>query len=183
MFEVEQTVIPGCYIIKPKVLSDERGNFVKVYHDTAFLDHNLQFTLMEQYYSTSKRDVIRGLHFQAPPDDHVKLVYCTNGHVLDIILDIRIGSPTYGRHVAVNLNSENRRVIYIPKGLAHGFSVISEEATMVYNLSTVYAPLNDKGIRWDSADIPWSIHSPIISDRDQDFPLFKDFESPFYYEQ
>jgi dTDP-4-dehydrorhamnose 3,5-epimerase len=183
MFKLEQTAISGCYIIKPTVTSDERGNFVKVYHDGEYMDYNLQFTMKEQYYSTSKRDVIRGLHFQAPPDDHVKLVYCTNGHVLDIILDIRNGSPTYGRHVAVTLNSEHRYLIYIPKGLAHGFSVLSEEATMVYNLSTVYAPSNDRGIRWDSADIAWPTRSPIISERDKAFPLFKDFESPFYYEQ
>jgi dTDP-4-dehydrorhamnose 3,5-epimerase len=183
MFEVEQTAISGCYIIKPTVLTDNRGNFVKIYHEGAYIEHNLRFTLMEQYYSTSKKDVIRGLHFQAPPDDHVKLVYCTNGHVLDIILDIRNGSPTYGRHVAVNLNSEERHVIYIPKGLAHGFGVLSEEATMVYNLSTVYAPSNDKGIRWDSADIAWPVTSPIISERDKAFPLLKHFESPFYYER
>lgn len=168
--------------LQPKAFGDARGRFVKVFHEQAFRDLGLHTDFAEEYYSVSHRNVIRGLHFQTPPHDHVKLVYCVQGEVLDVVLDLRVGSPTYGQHATFRLSAEKANSIYIPKGMAHGFCALSDEAIMVYKVSTVYAPHNDAGVRWDSAGIDWPTASPIISDRDAGFAGFGEFTSPFTYE-
>jgi dTDP-4-dehydrorhamnose 3,5-epimerase len=179
-----ETNLPGCYIIQPKVFLDERGSFVKTFHQEIFAQHKLETKYVEEIYSISHQNVLRGLHFQIPPHQHTKLVYCLFGRVIDAVVDLRVGSPTYGESETFELSQENARVVYIPAGFAHGFYATTEKAIMVYNLSRVYAPDYDAGIRWDSVGISWPLGraNPIISERDRAFLPFSEFKSPFIYE-
>lgn len=182
MFELNHSQLRGCFELQPKVLADARGKFVKVFHEQAFAALGLQTDFAEEYYSVSYKNVIRGMHFQVLPMDHVKLVYCVEGDVLDVVLDLRTGSPTYGQYALFELSAAKASSIYIPKGMAHGFCVRSEQAIMVYKVSTVYSPAQDTGILWSSAGIPWPTTDAILSARDQSFTTFAQFESPFRYE-
>jgi dTDP-4-dehydrorhamnose 3,5-epimerase len=177
------TSIPGCFEIEPRVFTDDRGTFVKIFHKNMFEESGFGSEIREQYYSKSKKGVLRGLHFQTPPHDHLKIVYCTDGEVLDVVVDLRKKSPTYGKHQIFSLSAEKGNVIYIPQGLAHGFYVLSETATMVYNVSTVYTPESDMGIHWESVGIDWPDRKPIVSERDNGFRSFSEFISPFEYKE
>lgn len=179
--KIVATAIPGCYQIVTDIRRDERGSFVKVFHEDIFREHGLATDFREEYYSTSRRGVIRGLHFQTPPHDHAKLVYCTHGAVMDVALDLRKGSPMYGQHITLELSAENGHMLYLPAGLAHGFCSLSEQSLMVYKVTTTYAPHNDGGVRWDSAGIAWPVQDPIMSPRDGTFPTLGAFDSPFAY--
>lgn len=179
MFEINESQIEGCYKITPKIIKDERGSFVKVFHSKAFLDAGLESSFVEEYYSKSKKGVIRGLHFQTPPEDHVKIVYCSEGSVFDVVVDLRIGSKTFGKFETFTLNSENANMVYIPKGIAHGFCSLSNSSTLIYKTSTVYSPSQDSGILWNSVGINWPVEEPILSRRDKEFVDFKSFKSPF----
>lgn len=180
--QIQGTAIPGCFEIIPRLLTDERGSFVKTYHHDMFHQHGLETDWREEYYSISRKGVLRGLHFQVPPHDHAKLVYCIAGRVLDAVLDLRIGSPTYQQHILFELNAETAHMLYLPKGVAHGFYTLSESATMMYKVTTVYAAECDSGILWSSVGIPWPDKTPIVSARDNAFPVFADFRAnPFYY--
>jgi dTDP-4-dehydrorhamnose 3,5-epimerase len=163
----------------PRRQEDERGSFVKVFHRDTFTALGLVTDFPEEYYSLSRRGVIRGLHFQVPPAQHVKLVFCTQGWVQDVVVDLRAGSPTYRRHAAVELSAEAANLLYIPPGLAHGFCVLSGWATLVYKVSSQYSPEHDAGILWNSAGIDWTVDAPIISARDQAHPRLGDFKTPF----
>lgn len=174
--------ILGCFEIIPETFKDERGTFVKTFHESVFKENRLEINYPEEYYSFSHKRVLRGLHFQLPPMDHIKLVYCVLGKVFDVVVDLRVGSPTYGQFETFELSSEKANMIYIPKGLAHGFYVLSESAIMVYRVTTVYSPEHDTGILWNSVGIPWPDEKPIISKRDSEFKPFKDFKSPFIYQ-
>lgn len=180
--EKVETTIPGCFELRPRVAADARGSFVKTFHRDTFAGLGLCTDWAEQFYSMSRRNVLRGLHFQLPPHDHAKLVYCPEGEVLDVGVDLRTGSPSYGQHIAIHLSSEAGNMLYLPAGLAHGFVALSEQALMVYNVSSVYAPAHDTGIRWDSCGIDWPVADPLVSDRDQQFPTLADFASPFVFE-
>ena len=182
MIEVRSTRIPGCFELQPRIVGDQRGHFVKVFNHSAFVTNGLETAFAEEYYSVSHRGVIRGLHFQIPPKDHVKMVYCVAGQVLDVVVDLRRRSPTYGQFDLMELSAMKANCIYIPKGLAHGFCVISETATLIYKVSTVYAPEHDTGIHWNSVAIPWPLSNPILSARDCTFPALAEFDSPFSYD-
>jgi dTDP-4-dehydrorhamnose 3,5-epimerase len=175
------TAIPGCFELQPPVLADSRGAFVKTFREDWFAELGLRTAWVEQYYSVSKRRVLRGLHFQLPPHDHAKLVYCTAGEVMDVAVDLRVGSPSFGQHACVTLSSTLGNMVYLDVGLAHGFYTLSDNATLVYNVTSVYAPRHDCGIRWDSVDVPWPDKHPALSDRDSRLVPFKDFASPFSY--
>lgn len=179
--EINKTKIPGCYQINPFVFRDERGSFVKTFHAEIFKEYQLDTNFAEEYYSVSHHNVLRGLHFQLPPREHTKMVYCVQGKVIDAVVDLRVGSPTYGKFETFELSAEKANIIYIPPGLAHGFYVTSETAIIVYKVSTVYAPEQDTGILWNSVDIPWQTEEPILSHRDSNFVAFADFDSPFEY--
>lgn len=183
--ELRQTIIPGCYEIQPKMFEDERGLFVKTFQDTVFSDLNLRIDWREEYYSKSKKGVIRGMHFQLPPAQHAKLVYCLEGIVKDVILDLRVGSPTYGRCIEIELSSSNGNMVYIPEGMAHGFYTISDNAILQYKVTSVYSPEHDAGILWSSISANWNIanNEAIVSVRDQNFPKIDDFVSPFLFEE
>lgn len=183
MFELTSVHLPGVFLLKPKVIEDMRGRFVKTLHEEWFTDHSLESSFVEEYYSVSRPGVLRGLHFQRPPMDHVKMVYAIAGRVLDAVVDLREGSPTYRQHALFELSAERGEILYIPQGLAHGFYVPGEkDATLVYKVSTVYSPEHDAGILWSSAGIQWPDANPVLSPRDSAFPKLQDFHSPFKFE-
>jgi dTDP-4-dehydrorhamnose 3,5-epimerase len=182
IFQRIETNISGCFELLPKIYSDERGKLVKVFQQEAFEMEGLCSCFTEEFYSVSRKNVIRGLHFQTPPAAHVKLVYCIDGIVQDAVLDIRAGSPTFGENIVVELTSTKGNMLYIPMGLAHGFCTLSETATVVYKTSSSYAPACDQGILWNSANIPWATSNPILSDRDLSHPTLIQFSSPFIFE-
>ncbi|BBL74474.1 dTDP-4-dehydrorhamnose 3,5-epimerase family protein [Methylomagnum ishizawai] len=181
LFEARATVLPGCLELRPRIVGDGRGRFVKVFHAEAFAALGLETVYPEEYYSVSKAGVIRGLHFQIPPMDHAKLVYCVAGRIQDAALDIRRGSPTYGRSLTLELSAELGNMLYLPSGLAHGFCVLGETAVVVYKTSRPYSPAHDSGLRWDSAGIPWHTAEPILSERDQGHPPLAGYASPFVF--
>ncbi|MFM8911405.1 MAG: dTDP-4-dehydrorhamnose 3,5-epimerase [Flammeovirgaceae bacterium] len=183
MFNIKKTKIAGCIEIQPISFQDNRGRFVKVFHALEFEKHYLSTRFMEEFYSSSEPGVLRGLHFQTPPHEHEKLVYCVQGEVFDVVLDLRVGSPTYGQAQHFILNAVHANMLYIPAGLAHGFCTMSEAATLVYKVTSVHAPAYDQGILWSSIPIDWPVNNPIVSDRDSKFPTLAQFASPFAYEK
>lgn len=134
---------------------------------------------MEQYHSYSNKNVIRGMHFQLPPHDHTKLVYCASGSVTDLILDLRKSSQTYGNFFKIAFTSDSAQALYIPSGIAHGFAAIGEPAIMVYNVTSEYEPHHDAGIHWNSFVYNCGLELPAISERDQSLMSFERFISPF----
>ncbi len=174
-----KTKLDGVYIIEQTVFSDDRGCFVKTFHEDTFKEKGLESNFSESFYSESKKNVIRGMHFQTPSHDHAKMATVIVGKIIDVILDIRTQSPTYGEFITVELSRENRKSVYIPKGLAHGFVSLVDDSVVYYMTSTVYAPKNDGGIRWDSFGYDWNIQNPIISERDKSFEAFSEYNSPF----
>ncbi|RRJ94453.1 dTDP-4-dehydrorhamnose 3,5-epimerase [Opitutaceae bacterium TAV4] len=169
----------GAHLLKPKVFEDARGDFVKTFHSGAFAELGIPFAPAEEFFSTSRKGVLRGMHFQLPPHDHAKLVYCIRGRVLDVLVDLRKTSPTYRQVASAELSCENHHQFYIPSGVAHGFLALEDNSVMVYKTTTVYAPSHDAGIRWDSFDFNWGTTAPIISPRDTAFSPLADFVSPF----
>ncbi len=180
--EIRATKISGCYELSPIVFhKDYRGSFVKTFHKDVFSKHGLETNFVEEYYSVSVQNVLRGLHFQTPPADPNKLVYCPLGRIMDVIVDVRVGSPSYGQFEVFDLSAENGKMVYLEPGLAHGFYVLSETAMVMYKISQLYAPENDTGIRWDSVGIPWPSNNPILSQRDKEFLPLAEFKNPFVY--
>ncbi|SKC69918.1 dTDP-4-dehydrorhamnose 3,5-epimerase [Maledivibacter halophilus] len=173
------TRIKDVYIIKSKIRTDKRGAFYKTYNENIFKEYNLCTEFKESYYSISKKDVIRGMHFQLPPFDHEKLVYVPKGKIIDVVLDMRKKSQTFGEYVDIELSEKNKLSIYIPKGCAHGFKSLEDNTITVYNVSTAYNPDYDSGVRWDSFGMDWEIDNPIVSNRDKGFKDFAEFRIPF----
>lgn len=183
MFSLRETGLPGCFEVCPIKHKDERGTFVKTVHADWFKQHGLAHQFTETFFSRSKENVLRGLHFQRPPAAHAKLVYCVEGAIDDAVVDIRIGSPTFGKHAVVRLDSQQANMLYVPIGLAHGFHVPAGEALVMYHTTAVHAPQLDDGIRWDSAGIPWQTARPMLSPRDSTFKSLEEYSSPFTYSQ
>lgn len=181
LFQLAEAGIPGYMELRPHIHDDSRGRFVKVFQQEFFAVAGLCANFTEDFYSISHRHVIRGLHFQIPPADHAKLVYCVAGQVQDVVVDIRVGSPAFGRYAVTNLSAKAGNMLYIPPGLAHGFCTLSETATVLYKTSTSHSPAHDQGILWNSADIPWATDNPILSDRDRSYPSLREFNSPFVF--
>lgn len=173
--------ISGLKVISLKRHNDPRGSFVKFWHDDYIRAFGMPGRFAEEFMSVSKKNVIRGMHFQTPPHDHEKVVSCFSGRVLDVMVDLRVGSPTYKKYQTVELSGENPSLVLIPKGLAHGFLALSDEAMMLYKVTTVHAPENDGGIRFDSLGFNWPVTNPIVSDRDSQFVSLEQFQSPFRF--
>lgn len=180
---VIKTDIEGVVVIEPRVFDDARGYFFESYSKRRFDEAVRPIEFVQDNESMSTRGVIRGLHFQRPPFSQSKLVRCVRGAVLDVVVDIRRGSPTYGSHVAVELTGENRRQLFVPRGFAHGFAVLSDEAVFQYKCDNYYHPESEGGISIadNSLGIDWRINpaEAILSDKDLRNPMFSDFESPF----
>ena len=179
MFNIIPTNIPGLSAIEFTLRADSRGFFVKTMHADAFGEAGIVFDFRESYYSLSKKNVLRGFHFQTPPADHDKFVYCVDGCVLDVVVDLRRNSQTYGRCEARELDGASPSGFIIPKGCGHAFLTLSDRAMLVYNVTSVYAPAQDCGVAWNSVDFDWPISSPLVSDRDRFFPKLVDFKTPF----
>ena len=188
MINVIKTEIDGVVIIEPKVFGDARGYFFESFSErdfneamTPILGHGIKF--VQDNESMSSYGVMRGLHFQTMPYTQSKLVRCVKGAVLDVAVDIRKGSPTYGQHVAVELTEDNHRQFFVPRGFAHGFAVLRETAVFQYKCDNFYAPANDGGVSIvdDSLGIDWRIpvEKALLSEKDTKHDLLKDFDSPF----
>lgn len=173
---IKNTYLDGIYEIENNIFTDYRGVFVKNFHDEIFKKHGLNTEFKESFYSVSKQNVLRGMHFQLPPHDHEKLIYVTHGQILDVVVDIRKESHTFGRYFEIELSAENARSLYVSKGYAHGFLTLSPSATVTYLTTTVHAPEHDTGIHWNSFSYNWmGITSPIVSNRDALFPDLNTF--------
>ena len=187
-----KTEIDGVLIIEPRLFRDARGYFFESFSEREFeekvapiLGHSVHFC--QDNESMSSYGVMRGLHFQRPPYTQSKLVRCVKGRVLDVAVDIRKGSPTYGKHVAVELTGENHRQFFIPRGFAHGFAVLSDEVLFQYKCDHYYAPQSEGGIAWDDPDlgIDWRLPADkvILSDKDKKHPRLKDYQTDFDFNQ
>lgn len=183
MINVIKTEIEGVVIIEPKVFGDARGYFFESWSQKDFDELVRPIKFVQDNESMSTYGVMRGLHFQRPPFTQSKLVRCVKGAVLDVAVDIRKGSPTYGKHVAVELTEDNHRQFFVPRGFAHGFAVLSETAVFQYKCDNFYAPQADGGISIldDSLGIDWRIPTDkaILSEKDTKHACLKDFDSPF----
>ena len=184
--EVIKTNIEGVLILEPKVFGDNRGYFFESFHAKEFAEKTgVDVTFVQDNESKSKYGVLRGMHFQLPPYTQSKLVRVVKGKVLDVVVDIRKGSPTYGKYEMCELTEENHRQFFVPKGMAHGFCVLSEEAIFQYKCDEFYHPEAEGAIAWYDSDISikWPIAEAdvILSEKDKLHPLLKDFESPFNF--
>ena len=175
-FEFEKLKLEGVVLVKPKVFGDNRGFFLESYKKSDFFANGITVEFNQDNHSKSTKGVLRGLHYQAKPFGQAKLVRCSKGRIYDVAVDIRKNSPTFGEYVKVELSEENKHMLFIPDGFAHGFVVLSEEAELLYKASGEYAPKADRGILWCDKDInvDWQIDfEPILSDKDKVQPLLK----------
>ena len=177
--KIESTDFNGVYIINNFYQFDIRGNFIKVFNTEQFEKANLDVNLHEIYYSTSQKDVIRGMHFQLPPYEHSKIIHVIKGSVIDVILDLRKKSPNYKNCLEIHLTGNKPKSIYIPKGCAHGFRCLENDTIMLYQVTSGYNPESDLGIAYDSIGYDWKVNEPIVSERDNNFITLQDFISPF----
>lgn len=176
---VEDTFISGLKLLYLNEFNDIRGSFIKVFNKELFKEHRLETNFKESYFSVSAKNVIRGMHFQIPPAQHTKLVYLNSGKILDVVLDLRQSSPTFGQHFSVEITKDNPFMVYIPAGCAHGFLSLEDNSMVTYMQTSCYNSECDKGIDYNSFGMNWKIESPVISFRDSNFPTFKTFKSPF----
>lgn len=184
--EIIKTAIEGVVIIEPRLFKDERGYFFESFSQREFNEKVREIHFVQDNESKSSYGVLRGLHFQKPPFAQSKLVRVIRGAVLDVAVDIRIGSPTFGQHVAVELTEDNHRQFLIPRGFAHGFSVLTDEVIFQYKCDNFYAPQSEGAIAWNDPDlaIDWKIPSQqiILSDKDSHHSRLKEIESPFHFQ-
>lgn len=177
--KINKTFIEDLLIIEPQLFKDERGFFYESYNKNN-LDIDIDF--VQDNESKSYKGVIRGLHFQRPPFEQTKLVRCVSGKILDVAVDLRINSKTYGKSFSIELSSENNKQLFVPKGFAHGFQVLSETAIVNYKVDNFYNPKSDSGIIWNDKDlsIDWNLDiKPLLSEKDLKLDLFKNLKSPF----
>ncbi len=174
IFQYKPLALDGCYEIQQRVMEDERGMFVKVFHTEIYNKIGVDFNFAESYYSFSKKNVIRGLHFQLPPHEHYKMIYCLQGKIQDAMVDLRRNSTTSGKNASVILDDQQRNMALMPPGIAHGFLAL-EESIIVCVTSTVYAPEHDSGVHSQKCGIQWQIDNPILSDKDKTLPTIQGF--------
>ncbi|MCD6454981.1 MAG: dTDP-4-dehydrorhamnose 3,5-epimerase [Candidatus Aminicenantes bacterium] len=172
-FKFKRLEIPDVILIEPTVFEDQRGFFLESYNLKEFEAFGINVNFVQDNHSRSKKGVIRGLHFQKGKMAQAKLVRVVKGEIFDVAVDIRKGSSYYGKWVAVTLSENNKRMLFIPEGFAHGFCVLSEEADVLYKASNFYSPEHEGGIRWDDPDlaIPWPVDNPIVSLKDRNLPF------------
>lgn len=179
--EIEKTAIPGVLLIKPRVFGDNRGHFFESFNQQEFSRLGIPTGFVQDNQSMSAAGVLRGLHFQAPPHAQGKLVRVIRGSVLDVAVDIRKGSPTYGKWVSAELNEKNHKMMWIPEGMAHGFLSLEDHTIFTYKCTGFYSPEAEGSIRWNDPDIgiDWGISEPQMSAKDKDAPFFRDLKTPF----
>ena len=178
-----KTSIEGLVIIDPTVFGDNRGYFLESYNEKKFKEVICKVSFVKDNESKSSKGVLRGLHFQKPPFAQAKLVRCIEGKVLDVVVDIRKNSKTYGQYFTTELSGENKKQVFIPRGFAHGFLVLSDSAIFAYKVDNTFAPEHDAGIRWNDpiVNIPWGLSESevLVSKKDAQLPFFNEFDSPF----
>ncbi|OQA43016.1 MAG: dTDP-4-dehydrorhamnose 3,5-epimerase [Chloroflexi bacterium ADurb.Bin325] len=183
--QIETTALPGVLIITPRVFHDARGFFLESYNAEAWRSAGIETAFVQDNHSKSARGTLRGLHFQLPPAAQVKVVRVVRGAAWDVAVDIRVGSPTFGQWVGVELTAENFRQVYVPAGFAHGFCVLSDEAEILYKTSAVYSPAHERGIAWNDPQlaVEWPVTTPLLSDRDRRAGSLADYlaGTPFIY--
>jgi dTDP-4-dehydrorhamnose 3,5-epimerase len=179
--EFNPTSIDGLLLIKPDVFGDDRGYFFESFNRGKFLGAGLDLDFVQDNESKSKKGVLRGLHFQAPPFDQGKLVRVIRGSVIDVAVDIRRGSPSYGKWESVMLTAENKWMFWVPAGFAHGFVTLEDDTVFCYKCTNLYNKASEGSIRWNDPDlgIDWGISNPVVSEKDGTSPLFRDLASPF----
>ena len=182
-FEFKKLVIPEVILIKPSVFVDERGYFLETYKYTEFKKWGIDQNFVQTNHSKSKKGVLRGLHFQNDPNAQGKLVRSIVGEIFDVAVDIRKGSPTYGKWVAEILSAENKKMLYVPVGFAHGFCVLTEVAEMLYKCTAEYAPESESGIIWNdpAINIDWPVKNFIVIDKDKEMKTLQEIENNFRY--
>jgi dTDP-4-dehydrorhamnose 3,5-epimerase len=174
--------IPGVSLVPLTRHVDDRGDFVKVFQASVARAAGLDPQVAELFWSRSRRGVVRGLHFQVPPAAHQKLVTIVAGRVFDVVVDLRVGSPTFGGVAVTTLDAEDPAALTIPVGCAHGFQALTDDATVLYATTTEHSPAADCGIRWDSVGAAWPLADAVVSTRDAGFPALAEFDSPFRFE-
>jgi len=184
-FRFTPTVISDVLIIDPRVFSDERGFFMETYKRSEFAAQGIAETFVQSNHSKSSKGTLRGLHYQNPPKPQGKLIRALGGEIYDVAVDIRNGSPTFGKWVAVTLSAKSKRMLYVPAGFAHGFCVTSEDAEIQYMTTEEYAPELEAGISWNDPDlaIDWPIAEPKLSPRDRAWPRLRDADNDFSYKE
>jgi dTDP-4-dehydrorhamnose 3,5-epimerase len=178
-----RTAIKEVVLITPKIFGDDRGFFTEVYKYSEFSDFGIKDRFVQINHSRSSKGVLRGLHYQKNPKAHSKLVKCVQGEILDVAVDIRKGSLTYGKWVAEKITEENKKMLYIPEGFAHGFLTLSNTAEVIYQISGEYAPDCDAGIYWNDPEVgvDWGVSNPSLSEKDKIAPMLKDVDNNFIY--
>ncbi|MGM0613127.1 MAG: dTDP-4-dehydrorhamnose 3,5-epimerase [Bacteroidota bacterium] len=182
--KIHKTDIPDLFIVEPVVFKDERGYFFEAHNQKKLREAGLDLTFVQDNESKSQKGVLRGLHFQKPPFAQGKLVRVIKGRVLDVAVDIRKGSPTFGKYHAVEISEENKRMFWIPPGFAHGFATLEDETIFFYKCTDYYNKESEGSILWNDPDlnIDWQLENPVLSEKDQSSPRFADFDSPFKYQ-
>jgi dTDP-4-dehydrorhamnose 3,5-epimerase len=184
--QVEKTALDGVVIVTPDVFTDERGSFMELFQEERYreaLGLESQEHFVQDNFSVSKKGTLRGLHYQAPPFAQGKLVSVLQGRVLDVAVDIRFGSPTFGQHVMVELSGENHKQLWIPKGFAHGFVVLEDDTFFTYKCTNVYSKEHDRGVLWNdpALGIKWGVENPLVSPKDQSHPLLSNIPKEFVF--
>jgi dTDP-4-dehydrorhamnose 3,5-epimerase len=185
LLNIIETSLPGVKVVEPKVFGDHRGWFMETYSDKVFIEKgiNIKFVQDNQSFSAAK-GTLRGLHYQLNPKAQTKLVRCTKGSIYDVAIDIRKGSPTFGKWFGIELSDENKKQLLIPKGYAHGFMTLTNDVEVQYKVDELYSPECDRGILWNDPEIgiEWPIDiQPILSEKDEEAPLLADAENNFYF--
>ena len=177
--KMRETDFKDLYIFEHEVTSDDRGDFVKIYRSESFSGLKSHERFRECFYTVSKKGVIRGMHFQLPPNGQDKLVTVVTGEIEDVVIDLRRDSPTFLRNFSIEISSSSGLSVYVPVGFAHGFKTLEDRTTVLYLTSSVYHPESDAGIRYNSFGYSWKIDEPILSERDLKLPMLDDFKTPF----
>lgn len=183
--KVVEEPMPGLKLIEPTVFEDQRGYFFESYNDDKFKELGIDVTFIQDNQSLSQANVVRGLHFQAPPHAQDKLIRVIKGCVLDVAVDVRKGSPTYGQVYSHEINETNKLQLFIPKGFAHGFATLEDQTIFYYKCTNLYNKESEGGVLWNDPDlnIDWKVANPILSEKDHHNPKMADFDSPFTYEK
>ncbi len=180
-FVFRRLVIPDVILIEPKLFGDQRGFFLEFYKHTEFVRAGIPEHFVQDNHSKSAKGVLRGLHYQKNPHAQGKLVRCLNGKIFDVAVDIRKGSPRYGKWVSAELTGENSHMLYVPPGFAHGFVVLSDSAEVIYKCTEEYSPADDRGIVWNDPDIgiTWPMSAPVLSEKDEIHPRLREADNNF----
>jgi len=181
-FKFNRTELDDVIVVEPKIFGDNRGFFLETYKASEFADNGININFYQDNHSRSTKGVIRGLHFQHFPKPQAKLVRCLHGKIFDVAVDIRPDSKNFGKWFGIELSEENKKMLFIPEGFAHGFSVLSEEAEVLYKASNEYAPELDAGLLWNDKElnINWHVENPIISEKDKILPTFSQYKQKHF---